>query len=336
MRLAARRRNALNIPKELEKQIQQRYTPAQQPRVQAWLTDVRARLGGVSRRHAGMMLRDHLEALALLTDRGLPLEKALARLDPGQLGGFYLSERTDWYPLDHAAKIYPMSMGLKRMMVFRLSCYLKKPVEPAIMQMALSYTIRRFPYFATTVKCGFFWHYIDSAMRRFAVRQESKLPCAVMKLGQVSSPTLRVVYWQNRVSVEFFHILTDGTGGSVFLRTLVKTYLRLLGESVSDGPETLCLDQPPDPAEWRDDFVLGGRMRGAHGFAGKPALQMRGMPAYEQPNRVLHFNFSTSALLDRAHEKGVTVTTLMLGYLMLACRDACPRRAGRLLWRSLS
>ena len=28
--------------------------------------------------------------------------------------------------------------------------------------------IRRFPYFATTVKCGFFWHYIDSAMRRFA------------------------------------------------------------------------------------------------------------------------------------------------------------------------
>ena len=107
MRLAARRRNALNIPKELEKQIQQRYTPAQQPRVQAWLTDVRARLGGISRRHAGMMLRDHLEALALLTDRGLPLEKALARLDPGQLGGFYLSERTDWYPLDHAAKSIP-------------------------------------------------------------------------------------------------------------------------------------------------------------------------------------------------------------------------------------
>ena len=69
-----------------------------------------------------------------------------------------------------------MSMGLKRMMVFRLSCYLKKPVEPAIMQMALSYTIRRFPYFATTVKCGFFWHYIDSAMRRFAVRQEASCP----------------------------------------------------------------------------------------------------------------------------------------------------------------
>ena len=140
-----------------------------------------------------MMLRDHLEALALLTDRGLPLEKALARLDPGQLGGFYLSERTDWYPLDHAAKIYPMSMGLKRMMVFRLSCYLKKPVEPAIMQMALSYTIRRFPYFATTVKCGFFWHYIDSAMRRFAVRQESKLPRDEAGPGILSHAARRVL-----------------------------------------------------------------------------------------------------------------------------------------------
>ena len=316
-------------PGYFEKQVQQRFTPAQQSAVQAWLTDVRARVDGLSRRHIEAMLRDHFGALLSLTDRGVSLEEGLRRLDPGRLGDFYLVERTDWYPLDHAAKIYPMSMSLKRMMVFRLSCYLKRPVDPALMQMALTYTIRRFPYFATTVKCGFFWHYIDSARRRYALRQESKLPCSVMKLGQVTSPTLRVVYWQNRVSVEFFHILTDATGGGVFLRTLVKTYLRLLGEAVEDGPETLPLDQPPDPGEWRDDFVLGDRVRGAHGFAGKPALQMRGMPAYEQPNRVLHFNFSTRALLDRAHEKGVTVTALMLGYLMLACRDACPERAGR-------
>ena len=74
------------MPKDLEKQIQQRFTPAQQPRVREWLTDVRARLGGISRRHAGMMLRDHLEALVLLVQRGHHLETALGRLDPGRLG----------------------------------------------------------------------------------------------------------------------------------------------------------------------------------------------------------------------------------------------------------
>lgn len=78
----------MNIPKELEKQIQQRYTPAQQPRVQAWLTDVRARLGGVSRRHAGMMLRDHLEALELLTDGGFLWKRPLPGSIPASWAAF--------------------------------------------------------------------------------------------------------------------------------------------------------------------------------------------------------------------------------------------------------
>ncbi len=317
------------LPRSTKEQLRKLFAPEQHEAVMAWLSDVQLRLGALGRRHCALMLTDHVYALKRLCLRQLTLDEAMARLSPEQLGRFYQDERTDWYPLDHAAKIYPLSMSLKRMTVFRLSCYLKRSVDPALMQMALSYTMRRFPYFATTIKCGFFWHYIDGTVRRYAVRQERKRPCAVMDLGQVTSPSLRVVYWENRVSVEFFHILTDGTGAGVFLRTLVKTYLRLLGESVPDGPDALDITQPPDPGEWRDSFVLGDRAQGAHGFAAKPALQMRGMVAYEKPDRVLHYNLSTQALLDQAHEKGVTLTTLVLGYLMLACRDACPRRAGR-------
>ncbi len=304
---------------------QRLFPPEEQERLQAYLRDVRARLS-LSRKHTEQMLDDHVAALYALTRRGMTLAQAMHRLDPAQLADFYLVERRDWYPLDHAAKVYPLSMSLKRMMVFRLSAYLKNPVEPELLQMALTYTVKRFPYFATTIKCGFFWHYIDGAMRRFAVRPETKLPCAVMKVGDVTSPTFRVVYYQNRVSVEFFHILTDGTGGSLFLRTLLKTYLRLLGEDAPDSEFTFDIDEKPQPEEWRDDFVLGDRSKEAHGFADKPALQMRGMLPYEQPNRVLHYNFSTGALLRQAHEKGVTLTTLMLGYIMLACRDACPAR----------
>lgn len=294
---------------------------AQQPRVESWLCEVCARLS-LSRRHTEAMLSDHLAALDALVQRGLGLTEALTRLDPAQLGQFYRAERTDWYPLDHAAKIYPMSMSLTRMPVFRLSVYFRHAVDPALMQMALTYTMPRFPYFAGTVKCGFFWHYIDGTRRRYAVRPETKLPCAVMKLGAVTSPALRVVYYQNRVSVEFFHVLTDGTGGMVFLRTLTATYLRLLGESVPAAEGLLALSDAPEPAEWRDDFLHGDPVRGAGGFADKRALQLRGMVGYEQPCRVLHYNLSVQALLAQAHEKGVTVTTLMLGYLMLACRDA--------------
>lgn len=317
-----------HTPVYCQHKVERVFAPEQFDEIQSWLRDVRARLE-LSRRHTELMLGDHVDALERLTLRGLTLSEAMHRLDPAQLGDFYLVERTDWYPLDTAAKIYPMSMSLQRMPVFRLSCYLKRPVEPALLQIALSYAIRRFPYFATTIKCGFFWHYIDGARRRFSAKPETERPCAVMKLGNVTSPALRVVYYQNRISVEFFHILADGTGGALFLRTLVKTYLRLLGEEIPDGPDTFDITQPPDPAEWSDDFSFGDEAAGAHGFADKPALQMRGLISYEQPDRVLHYNFSTQALLDVAHKKGVTLTALMLGVIALACRDASPKHAGK-------
>ncbi|MEG0742624.1 MAG: hypothetical protein RR521_10365 [Clostridia bacterium] len=317
-----------SVPRQHSRKAQRLFPPAEQAQVQAYLSDVRARLS-LSHKHTELMLEDHVAALYCLRQRGLTLSAAMHALDPAQLSDFYLKEREDWYPLDHAAKIYPLSMSLKRMMLFRVSCYLKKPVVPELMQMALTYTVKRFPYFATTIKCGFFWHYIDSVTRRFVLKPETKLPCAVLKLGATSSPAFRVVYYQKRVSVEFFHILTDATGGVIFLRTLMATYLRLLGEEIPISDGMFDIAQTPAPEEWRDDFTIGDPCGESHGFADKPALQMRGMLPYEQPNRVLHYNFSTQALLDQAHQKGVTLTVLLLGYIMLACRDACPTRKTR-------
>lgn len=300
--------------------LEKLFPPGQQPAVSEYLATVRHRLA-LSRRHTRQLLEDHIKALRCLCDRGLSLEDAMARLSPERLGTFYQKERTDWYPLDHAAKIYPLSMSTKRMMVFRLSCYLTQPVQPELLQMALTYTMRRFPVFATSIKCGFFWHYLDSVMRRWAVRPETELPCAVMKVGAVRSPSLRVVYYQNRISVEFFHILTDGTGGSQFLRTLVKTYLELTGADLPDFDGAFSLEDAPDPAEWEDAFPVTGE-GAARTFSDKPALQMRGMLPLEQPNRVLHYNLDTDALLAAARSRGCTITGLLLAIILLACRDA--------------
>lgn len=300
----------------------------QRPKVQSYLSQVRARLD-LEPRHVERLLEDHVKAVFRLTQRGMGLEEALRVLDPSRLGDFYRDERRDWYPLDTAAKLYPMSMSPRRMAIFRLSAYLRAPVEPELMQMALTYVMRRFPYFATSVKAGVFWHYVDGVKRHFAVSAEHGLPCSVMPFGRGTSPALRVSYFENRVSVEFFHALTDGTGGCVFLMTLVRTYLRLMGHEVPDGPEGLPLDEPPAPCETADGFTLAADAPGARGFADRPALQMRGIPGYEQPCRVLHFNLPTQALSAQAREKGVTVTTLMLGYLFSAARAACPQRPSR-------
>ena len=115
------------------------------------------------------MLADFETALLYYADSGTPLNQALLRMDVENLGGFFARPAVQWHPLDDAAKIYPLSMKQNEMAVFRLSVYLKEYVVPEVLQIALTFTVKRFPSFATTVKKGFFWHYLDAAKRRYAV-----------------------------------------------------------------------------------------------------------------------------------------------------------------------
>ena len=175
------------------------------------------------------MLHDFEQGILYHLQKGRSLADTLELLDPINLGGFYSCPATMWWPLDNAAKVYPISMSHDQMEVFRLSVYLKEEVVPEILQLALTFTIKRFPFFATTIKNGFFWHYIDATKRRFAVEPESAIPCAPINVSSTGAQSFRIIYYHNRISAEFFHILTDGTGGMVFLKSLIAEYLRLLG-----------------------------------------------------------------------------------------------------------
>lgn len=180
------------------------------------------------------LISDFRRAAEVLVSRGLSPAEAAARLGHERLGDFYLSAPDYWYPLDDAAKIYPMSMTDGWMSVFRLSAYLDAPVEPSLLQPALDLTMPRFPFFATKIKRGVFWHYIDGVKRRFTVQPETELPCAPMNVAAGDSQSFRVLYYGRRVSVEFFHILTDGTGGLAFLTALLLAFMTEAAHAASD------------------------------------------------------------------------------------------------------
>lgn len=130
---------------------------------------------------------DFQNALVYYADAGISLEEAMQRLSIRNIGGFYARPPILWYPLDDAAKIYPLSMKPGQMAVFRLSIYLDEPVVLPILQMALNFAIKRFPSFATTVKKGFFWHYLDTAKRRFLVQEDTGLPCLPLRVARSGS-----------------------------------------------------------------------------------------------------------------------------------------------------
>jgi hypothetical protein len=207
---------------------------------------------------------------------GIDLKTAVERLAPEKLGGFYSRPPIIWYPLDDAAKIYPLSLRHNKMSIFRLSVYLKETVVPELLEIALTFAIKRFPSFATTVKKGFFWHYIDSAKRRYVVEPENEVPCHPLNVSVSGSQSFRMLYYQNRISVEFFHILTDASGGIIFLKTVTAEYLRLLGKDISCTDGVLDINSTPLSEETRNDFPKVEPTKETSGFMDSPAVQMSG------------------------------------------------------------
>ena len=270
-----------------------------------------------------LIIRDAELALMYLVRCGLSVSEAAERLSSRNLGGFYAHEALSWYPLDDAAKIYPISMKFGKMPMFRLSCYLSEDVVPEILQIALDFTIKRFPSFATIVRRGFFWHYLDSIKRRFHISEDIGVPCQPIKITSVGSQSFKVLHHANRISVEFFHVLTDGSGGMVFLKSLVAEYLRIIGAPKAVGRGVLDTNSAVQHFETTNDFQrLCPNTKKSGGFSGPAAAQMSGRIARKSPCKVVQLVYDTQDVLSCAHGFGISVTSLVLALMFHAQMNA--------------
>lgn len=276
-----------------------------------------------------LIRQDFGRAILYYVENGVPLTEALRRIDVSKLGGYYARPPILWYPLDDAAKIYPLSMKRNQMNMFRLSSYLTQDVVPELLQLALTFTIKRFPTFATTIKTGFFWHYIDATKRRFNIEQEKGVPLAPINVSADGAQSFRVKYYNNRISVEFFHILTDGTGGIIFLKTLIAEYLRLTGVDIPTGEGVLDIAASPSPEETENDFPKAETDDISKGLMDKAAVQMSGRLSAVKPCRVLHFEMDSEQLRQVAKSKNTTVTAYILSVMFVAGRYSTDQTKGR-------
>ncbi len=109
----------------------------------------------------------------------------------------------------------------------------------------------RFPYFKVKMRKGFFWYYLESDNFRVPVVPDEGEPCRrFSKRGHM----YRVLVAENRISVEFSHILTDGTGAFEFLKTILAKYFELRGVSLPTGFNFMKPGDKPDNEEFEDAY----------------------------------------------------------------------------------
>ena len=226
--------------------------------------------------------------------------------------------KQQWMRLDNAAKIYPAALRKKWSNVFRLSATLSEPVDRDVLRAALDVTLRRFPSIGVRLRKGIFWFYLERVPEVPEITEEQSYPLVHMSYASIRECAFRVVVYKNRIAVELFHALTDGTGGMIFLKTLLAEYLsRKYGISVPNTDGVLCRMDEPSPAELEDSFIKNA---GTISAGRKEATAYR-LTGTTEPDGFVHlttFMLDAAEVKEKAHKHSATVTEFLTAAMMQA------------------
>lgn len=239
-------------------------------------------------------------------------------------------ELLPWLRLDNAAKIYPAARRKNWSNVFRQSVTLTEPVDRNVLQAALEVCVKRFPSMAARLRRGAFWYYLEQVEQAPPLGEEYSYPLVFMTKEEIRRCAFRVIVWDRRIAVEFFHALTDGTGAMIFLKNLTAEYLeRKYGISVP--PELGIVDRTegPQPGELEDSFLSAAGPVAA-GRRDTDAWRMPWEPRKDGFRHLTCFRLEGAAVRELAHQYGGTVTVLLAAVMLQALlrlqAETCPPR----------
>lgn len=133
-------------------------------------------------------------------------------------------EHKKWLRMDNASKIFPATMTATDTKVFRMSAAVRDQVDPDILQQALDETYDYFRLYHAVLRRGIFWYYLEDSEQRPQVQLDDQPACAQIYHFDKRNLLFRVLYHRNRIHLEVFHALSDGTGALWFLDHLLYNY----------------------------------------------------------------------------------------------------------------
>lgn len=226
-----------------------------------------------------------------------------------------------WYRLDNIGKFYSSQAGGSTQTVFRYSATLADPVDPAILQEALTKTVGLFPSFNVCLRSGMFWHYLQRSPVPPQVQPEN-LPICFGLHVDAKSVLFRVSYYRDRVNFEVSHIVSDGRGSLGFFKALLYIYLQ-----ERYGVQGVAIEYDGTEHQQSEDSFDKYYDRDARKAAQKTPRPWR-FVGWRDPADLtfMEYHLPLRPVLDQARSWGVGLTALVAAALMVAIRNEMPRR----------
>jgi len=226
---------------------------------------------------------------------------------------------TTWFKLDNAAKIYPALKSAKNSFVYRVACVIKETVKPDILQQALVDLGPRFPSLFVRIKHGFFWYYLEANPETPIVRPEPSLVNQKVDPNVNNHFFFSVFYYQNRISIEIFHSLCDGSSALVFLKSLVFRYFELCGVEAKNDGTIFTVDQWPTMEETEDSFAKYSDKSGKKREDTTPAFHIKAKKfIFKESRGIITGQLPSDGLATLSKKYDATVTQFLVALLTFA------------------
>ncbi|MCR5784911.1 MAG: hypothetical protein K6G40_04600 [Eubacterium sp.] len=229
-----------------------------------------------------------------------------------------------WYKVDNVAKVFLASYNKRDTRSFRLTCTLKEKVDPVILQEALHITSMERPQYQVEIHKGLFWHYMEVSEKEAVVKEEYQRPCPLL-YGQDYRGCLHysVTYWRNRINLEMFHALTDGTGGLEFLNIIIQNYLKLKYPEKMKGV-TMYSGAAYDDLEENSFSKFYGKNRGDAGKKAGKSYQIKSIKLPYDQQQFFEAHMSVKEVLAKAKGCGASMTAYLGALLALSIYEEMP------------
>ena len=236
-------------------------------------------------------------------------------------------QRSSWRNLDNAALAFPAAAGKKDSRVFRFYCELKEEVCREILQKALDKTMETYPLYQAVLRKGFFWFYFEQRDIKAIVKPEEEPPCSRIYIPDKKSLLFEVSFYKNRINLEVFHALTDGTGAMTFLCELVRNYLTMKygleeSESGTVGKSKITvqdLEEDSFSQYYSDKKQKDTEKR-------RKAAQIAGKKVSQEEMRITECILPADEVIRNAKSYGVSVTVYLTAILLMAVHEEMTKK----------
>jgi len=174
----------------------------------------------------------------------------------------------------------------------------------------------RFPYFRVCLRKGFFWYYLEHVSTPVAPVADTSGICRAFRNTISENPVLfRILVIRNRISVEFSHVLTDGTGGERFLSELLFAYFGNTSAGVMENASQ------PSEEEFEDAYNRYFKSEIPPVIKYTKAFHLPFRLNIKPRFRILVFQLPISSIKEKAREFDISITDFLVSVYLYVLQD---------------